>query len=51
MNALNGGKTGLHLAANEGFAHIIEILLKHSPDLEVRVSKDLFCVFLRYIRR
>ncbi len=43
---MNGGKTALHLAVAEGFTHIVELLLQHSPDLEVRVRARLVvCVY------
>ena len=33
------GKTALHIAAAEGFTHVLKVVLEYGPDLNSSVSK------------
>ena len=37
MNAKLQGKTALHIAAAEGFIHVLKALLEYGPDLNAQV--------------
>ena len=32
------GKTALHIAAAEGFTHVMKVILEHGPDLDLNAT-------------
>ena len=41
VNTKMQGKTALHIAAAEGFAHVMKVVLEYGPDLNATVSNML----------